>query len=89
MKSTSIIDTGLKFFDRYFVHIFISGTHLFFLCLAAWLGRWDLAALGLVMFVLSFVAFQGVMGYGGDEAGEDNVGDGEEGVVKGLEELGA
>jgi len=74
MKTAGIIETGLVLFDRYFVHIFVAGTHLFFICLGIWLGRWDLAVLGIVMFVLSFVAFEAVMRYGREEAQEEREG---------------
>jgi hypothetical protein len=48
----------LDIFDRYFVHIFISSLHIFFISLAAWLDRADLVLLGVVVFPLSFASFE-------------------------------
>ncbi len=47
----------MNVFDRYLVHLFVSGIHIFFMGLAAWLERYDLMALGALMFPLSFFAF--------------------------------
>jgi hypothetical protein len=54
----TFVEKGLELFDRYFVHLFITSIHLFFIALSAWLERGDLVGLGLVMFVVSFGAFQ-------------------------------
>ena len=47
-----------EFFDRFFIHIFISGTHLFFIGLSFWLERFDLLVIGIIMFFISFIAFE-------------------------------
>jgi len=52
----------MDIFDRYFVHFFVSGMHIFFIFLAAWLGRADLVMLGVVVFPFSFGAFELVVG---------------------------
>ncbi len=66
-----IIEAALGFFDRYFVHFFVCSMHLFFLALALWLKRGDLAALGVIMFIVSFSLFFGVSNYGSQELSED------------------
>ena len=67
-----LVDWGLGLFDRLFTHFFVSSIHIFFICLSLWLGRGDLAALGVVMFIVSFAAFEGVwrLGDGDGELSE-------------------
>ena len=52
-----LVKKSLGIFDRHFVHLFVSAMHLFFICLSAWLGRYDLVSLGMVIFPVSFFAF--------------------------------
>ena len=62
-----LVAWGLGLFDRFFVHFFVSSIHVFFICLSFWLERGDLVALGVVMFALSFAAFEGISRYGKEE----------------------
>ena len=58
----------MELFDRYFVHIFISSMHIFFIFLSAWLDRADLVLLGVVVFPFSFAAFEIVAGGSGQDS---------------------
>lgn len=69
-----LVEKGLELFDRYFVHFFVSCIHLFFILLSAWLERGGLVGLGVVMFLVSFAAFEWLqrLGTGKEEERPDS-----------------
>ena len=60
-----------EMFDRYFIHIFVTIFHLFFIITSVWLERFDLMLLGIVMLVISFVAFETVNRCSSEERNEN------------------
>ena len=69
--TTRVVEKGLSLFDRYFVHFFVSCIHLFFIALSAWLKRGDLVVLGVVMFTVSFGAFEWLRRLAAEKADPD------------------
>lgn len=45
------------FLDHSYSHILVASLHLFFIGVAVWMDRWDLALLGIIFSMISAYAF--------------------------------